>query len=79
MMYRNVFYRNNGCFGFNYFPYWNFLVIGAIIVSIVAIFIWTKKHKNNNDYFIYLLREKFAKGEISEDEYLSKKEILSKK
>lgn len=79
MMYRNVFYRNNGCFGFNYFPYWNFLLIGAIILSIIAIFVWNKKHKNSNNNFIYLLREKFAKGEISEDEYLSKKDILSKK
>mgnify|MGYP007094617956 CR=1 FL=1 len=71
MMYGRAFWGNNGCFGFNYFSYWHFIVIGVIIV---LLFVALKnKNTKNNDEIIDILDKKFVNGEISEEEYLNKK------
>jgi len=77
MMYGRAFWGNNGCFGFNYFSYWHFIVIGVIIV---LLFVALKnKNTKNNDEIIDILDKKIVNGEISEEEYLNKKNILRKK
>ncbi len=77
MMYGNSFWGSNSCFGFNYFPYWHLIVIGVIIV---LLFVALKnKNTKNNDEIIDILDKKFVNGEISEEEYLNKKNILRKK
>ena len=77
MMYGRGFLGNNGCYDLNYFPYWHLIVIGVIIV---LLFVALKnKNTKNNDEIIDILDKKFVNGEISEEEYLNKKNILRKK
>lgn len=53
-----------------------FLIIIAIIVVAVKLF---KSHTNKSNDAIKILNEKFANGDINEEEYLKRKIILSKK
>ena len=77
MMYGRGFFENNGCYDLNYFPYWHLIVIGVIIV-VIFILLKNKNSKNNNE-IINTLNMKFVNGEISEEEYINKKNILTKK
>lgn len=52
------------------------LILAAIIVFAVKIF---KKYTNGSINALKMLDERFAKGEISEDEYIKRKAILSQK
>lgn len=51
------------------------IFIGLIILAVKLY----KKHSNNHNNSIRILDEKFAKGEINEEEYLKRKTILSQK
>jgi putative membrane protein len=53
-----------------------FILIAALVYALYYFF--AKKPKQS-DEALELLKMKYAKGEISEEEYLSKKNILSKK
>ena len=77
MMYGRGFLGNNGCYGLNYLPYWHLIVIGVIIV-VIFILLKNKNNKNNNE-IINTLNMKFANDEISEEEYINKKNLLTKK
>ncbi len=77
MMYGRGFFGNNVCYGLNYFPYWHLIVIGVIIV-VIFILLKNRNSKNNNE-IINTLNMKFVNGEISEEEYINKKNILTKK
>ncbi len=52
------------------------IILIAIIFIIVKLF---KKYTNSSNSALKILDEKFAKGEISEEEYLKRKNIISKK
>lgn len=52
------------------------VILIAIIFIIVKLF---KKHNNNSNSALKILDEKFANGEITEDEYLKRKTIISGK
>ena len=73
MMYGRSYGLANNCI--SYFSYWHLILLGVIIISVVIFFLL----KIKNDKNLNLLREKFILGEISEDEYLSKKNTLNKK
>ena len=77
MMYGRGFFVNNVCYGLNYFPYWHLIIIGVIIVVIFVL--WKNKNSKNNNEIIDTLNMKFVNGEISEEEYINKKNILTKK
>ncbi len=79
MMYGNSFWGSNSCFGFNYFPYWHLIVIGVIIILVFIMLNNKKSNIKNNDEIIDILNRKFVSGEISEEEYINKKNILTKK
>jgi len=52
----------------------------GIIVLIVALVVWAvAKNKKENDPILLSLKEKFVRGEITEEEYLSKKRTLNLK
>ena len=56
-------------------------IIGIIIIVLLAIYILRKTHKrgkNNNDIALQILNKKLAKGEITEEEYINKKQLLNK-
>lgn len=77
----------NGMYGvgrFGGFAPWMVLVaaIIKIVILVVIIFIaYTiiKKHNFSSFSAIKILNERYAKGEIGEEEYLKKKEFLRKK
>jgi len=50
----------------------------VIILVAVVIFVY-KKHNRHSNEALELLKLKFVKGEIDEEEYLNKKNILLKK
>jgi putative membrane protein len=72
--------RFNGCFGSGYFGPWGMFIGLGIIVLIVALVVWAVlKKKKENDPILLSLKEKFVRGEITEEEYLSKKRTLNLK
>jgi putative membrane protein len=50
----------------------------VFIIILVVIIKYVKKHHLNNSYAISVLNERYAKGEIDEEEYIKKKAILRK-
>jgi len=68
--------------GFGMILWWA-VVIGLIVLVIYGLTnIFrnqpSKKEFNNNDSSLEILKERFAKGEINEEEYENKKKILLK-
>lgn len=63
------------------FGMWHMGIWLIVIAVLIALFVWQyKKHGHGHrDPAMSLLREKFAKGEITEEEYLSRKALLSRK
>ncbi|MBC8063183.1 MAG: SHOCT domain-containing protein, partial [Clostridiaceae bacterium] len=49
------------------------------VVILVLIIKYVRKYLNNNSYPISILNERYAKGELDEEEYIRKKSILMKK
>lgn len=87
MMYFNRgfdgFSRWGGCFNRGYFGYfgpWTMMIGWGIAILIVALIVWAVlKKKRENDPILLSLKEKFVRGEITEEEYLSKKRTLNLK
>lgn len=85
-----MFYRGfrgfGSCFGFGngfYGGWFMMLMMGVILAAtIVAVILIMKKTrrssiKNSNDASLEELKIEFAKGKLTEEEYLRKKKILS--
>ncbi len=83
MMYGSRFLSQGGCFGNGFYGGWHFIMMGIVVLVLIAIavIVWTKrKHSANTDTTsINILKENFAKGLISEEEYLSRKNVLIRK
>ncbi len=83
MMYGNGFFGPGGCFGNGFYGGWHFMMIGFVVlvlITIAVIVLIKKKHSVNTDTTsINILKENFAKGSISEEEYLSRKNVLTRK
>lgn len=64
-------------------PGFMFLAMGLRLIIFVGIIVLAvklfKKHSNNSGDTMRILNEKFALGEISEEEYLRRKTILKQK
>jgi putative membrane protein len=62
---------------------WMFLAMGVRLLIFIGLVILAvklfKSYTNKSDDTMKILNEKFAKGEISEEEYLRRKLILSQK
>lgn len=70
---------------FSPFHFLGFGMLGQAIFWIVIVFVvvkfFEKRDKTDkivNDKALNILKERFAKGEINEEEYLRKKELLEK-
>lgn len=75
------FYDNGRCFGFFNYPYWNLIVIGVIIIGVFLLakaYMGTGRGRGRRDS-LDILKERYAAGEMSREEYLEKKDILSKR
>ena len=83
MMNGSNFFGAGGCFGNGFYGGWHFMMAGVVLLVIIAIalIVWTKKkHSGTTDSnSLNMLKENFAKGLISEEEYLSRKNVLTRK
>lgn len=78
MMFNRGFIGNSGCFGFGYFGVWQWLIVIGVIL-IVFYFFRKNKKNDTSDAALLILREKFANGEISEEEYNHRRDLLVRK
>lgn len=81
MMYGNRGFGPEGCFGNGFFGGPHFMMMGFIILVLIAVAIWAWKKRSapqDND-ILMILKEKYVRGEITEEEYLSRKNILTRK
>jgi putative membrane protein len=64
----------------NGFGIWGGIIMGfgLLILTLVVIYFY-KQNNNTNSDALELLKMKFVKGEITEEEYINKKSILLKK
>lgn len=82
MMFGRGYYGTNGCFGlFGSSPWymWGSMIILIVLaIVIVAMIVKSKGNvKNSSSEALELLKIKLVRGEITEEEYLRKKEILT--
>jgi putative membrane protein len=64
----------------NGFGIWGGIIMGfGLLVLILAVIYFYKQNNNTNSDALELLKMKFVKGEITEEEYVNKKSILLKK
>lgn len=80
MMFGNGWSRVNGCgFGNGYFSVWHFLVVIGIVFIIFA-FIWFRKSKSSNTSdAVEKLKMLYVNGDITEEEYLKRKNVIERK
>jgi putative membrane protein len=77
-------FRNNGfdgCLGFGYNNWWTMLIAGIIIVFVVVILFMVfqkNKVKSVKSSALETLKIKYVQGEITEEEYIRRKDILSR-
>lgn len=75
-------YDGYNCGGYGIFGGWHFiipLIIIGIVIYAVYKLITSNNSQMNNNSFLDELNRKFVSGELSEDEYLRKKQIINKK
>ena len=67
--------------GFRYFGYYHGIGILLMLALIIGVFIILRKSsiKSSNDEILNVLKMKYVNGEITEEEYISKKNILLKR
>lgn len=76
---RDGYMMSGGYFSF-YHMIFGMIVIIAIVVAIVLFFKSRKKLVNNpTEELLFTLKQRYVNGEISEEEYLQKKSVLTKK
>ena len=77
--FRSFGFNSSGSLGFG----WMFLAMGfRLLIFVGLIFLTVKLFKsftNKSNDLMTILNEKFARGEISEEEYLKRKTILSQR
>jgi len=64
----------------NGFGIWGGIIMGfCLLILILVVLYYHKQNNNTNTDALELLKMKFVKGEITEEEYLNKRSILLKK
>ena len=71
----------NSCEGFKYFGYYHGVGIIVAVVVVLLLFMLFKRsgRRTSNDEIINALKMKYVNGEITEEEYILKKKVLSGK
>jgi len=84
MMFRNSMQGFGRCFSNGYGGAWGpwGMIIGLgltiLVISLIFMMVSKKKGHSSDENLLNILKEKFVNGEITEEEYLSKKNTLSK-
>lgn len=70
------------CFAGGYFGPWHMLIAAGFIIGIAAIVVMLiqRRHKGGaDDDLLALLKERYVRGEITEEEYKTKKNALTRR
>lgn len=84
MMYFRGFNGWGGCFGYGagFVGPWMAMGVNILLLAVVAIvavvLIRRASHKNSDDGTLDILKSRYAKGEISEEEYMKMKKVLGR-
>ena len=71
----------NGFFDYGRFNYGGIImmILGVLLLAAVVYFIWKGNNSNKTESPLDVLRKRFANGEIGEEEYQKKKDMLQGK
>jgi putative membrane protein len=75
-------YRGGGCFAGGYLGGWHMLIMAVILLAVIftVIYLVNKStHRNDNKDVLDILKMKYVQGELTEEEYTKRKELLLKK
>jgi putative membrane protein len=81
MMNGNGWYGGYNCplWGGNGFSGWHYLImLGVIIIVVTLILLARKKNNSNGSQALSTLKELYVKGEITEEEYLKRKNVIER-
>lgn len=81
MMRGNGWNGNYGCsfLGSNAFGGWHYGIMLGVIIIIVALILLARRKKNSNgNGALNTLKELYVKGEITEEEYLKRKNVIER-
>lgn len=80
MMYGNNWFRNSSCsfLGSNMFSIWHFLIMFGLVIIVVALLLWFRGKNKNGNQGLNSLKELYVKGEITEEEYLKRKNVIER-
>lgn len=84
MMYGRGWFGNYSCpfLGGNLFGAWHLLILLGVILIIAALIVWVRRNNRNSgneSQAIGTLKELYVKGEITEEEYLKRKNVIERK
>jgi len=80
MMHGRGYFDNYGYFGHGYYNGWEpFIGIGILLIVLAVVYLLVKRTRKAalNSNVIELLKLKYVKGEITEEEYLKQKKVLN--
>lgn len=78
----NGFSGNNGCFGYGFMNNgWNMLIVVGVFLAIALLIyflVHNRKKVISNQSTVEILKMKYVQGEITEEEYLKRKNVLDR-
>ncbi len=82
MMFARGAYGIGRCLGGGFFGPWHMMIGLGILIAVAAVIILlVRKNKatGNDDDLLAMLKERYVRGEISEEEYISKRNTLTRR
>ncbi|PKM55853.1 MAG: hypothetical protein CVV00_02365 [Firmicutes bacterium HGW-Firmicutes-5] len=86
MMFQRGFqggYRGGACWSGGYLGYgWHMLIMAVVLLAIIFTVIYLvnkSSHRHDNKDVLDILKMKYVQGDLTEEEYTKKKDLLLKK
>lgn len=80
-MMRGYNWFNDGFCSFGaggYFSIWHYLIIIGVVIAVIGIITMRKKNSGSQDS-LELLKRMYVNGDLSEEEYLKRKNVIERK
>lgn len=74
-------FGNGGCASFfgGHFSMWHYIILIGVALLVIGIVTLNKKQNPTNDDTLNTLKKMYVNGEITEEEYLKKKNVIERK